>query len=174
MRISAVARDPSRTRACLGILAIGLVGSLFGGCEEDARTAADKRLDTELVRTLNHIGIENAIITQHTLYPYHFVPNGEQLNELGQRDFAVLARHFADHPGLLNIRQAENVPPERHQARVAHVTSRLKEAGIEPGRVTLSDGMPGGPGMRAEQVVTILQKPVELSNQSTSRGTITR
>ena len=70
-----------------GVVAICLVCGLVSGCEEDARTAADRRLDQELVKTLNNIGVENAIITQHTLYPvpcmvideanWHLLPGGD-------------------------------------------------------------------------------------------------
>ena len=157
-----------------GVVALWLVCGLVSGCPEDARTAADRRLDQELVKTINHIGVENAILTQHTLYPYHFVVGGEELNELGQRDFAVLARHFAEHPGILNLRRAPETPAELYEARVAQVTRRLKEAGVEPGRVSISDGAPGGPGMRSEQVVTIPQKTTELSTTTSSRETITK
>jgi hypothetical protein len=157
-----------------GVVALCLVGGLMAGCKEDARTAGNKRLDTELVRTLNNIGVENAIIAQHTLYPYHFVPDGAALNELGQRDFAVLARHFAEYPGLLNVSPGDGVPAELYRARVAYVTSWLKQAGVEPGRVTVSDGMPGGPGLRSEKVVTILQKSTDLSERPSSGRTITQ
>jgi hypothetical protein len=157
-----------------GVVAVCLGCALVSGCEEHAKVKADRRLDTELVRTINNIGVENAILAQHTLYPYHFVVGGERLNELGQRDFAVLARHFTEHPGLLNVRQGEAVAPELYQARVAYVTNRLKEAGIAPGRVSISDGIPGGPGVRAEQVVTILQKTRETSPASYTREAITR
>ncbi len=157
-----------------GVVAICLVGGLLSGCEEDARTAADRRLDQELVRTLNNIGVENAIITQHTLYPYHFVVDGEKLNDLGQRDFAVLARHFTEHPGLLNIRQGEGISADLYKARVAFVTSRLKDAGIDPARVSISDGIPGGPGVPSEQVVTILRKPLEFISKPYSGETITK
>jgi hypothetical protein len=150
------------------------LGGLLSGCPEDARTAADRRLDQELVKTLNNIGVENAIITQHTLYPYHFVVEGEKLNDLGQRDFAVLARHFTEHPGLLNVRQGEGISPELYKARVTHVTSRLKDAGIDPARVSISDGVPGGPGLPAERVVTILEKSADPSSKSSSRETITK
>ncbi len=156
-----------------GVVALCLACGMMGGCEEDARTAADQRFDNEMVRTLNNVGVENAIITQHTLYPYHFVPDGERLNDLGQRDFAVLARHFTEHPGLLNIRRGEGTSPELYKARVAYVTNRLKEAGIEPGRVSVSDGMPGGPGTPSERVVTILQKEANGRTRSSYEGTIT-
>jgi hypothetical protein len=157
-----------------GVVAICLVCGLVSGCPEDARTAADKHFDTEVVKTINNVGVENAIITQHTLYPYEFAVDGEKLNDLGQRDFAVLARHFAEYPGLLNIHQGAGVSPELYKARVAYVTSRLKDAGIEPARVTISDGMPGGPGMPAERVVTILQKSEDPSRKSYPREMITK
>jgi hypothetical protein len=156
-----------------GVVAICLVCGLMTGCEEDARTAADKHFDKEMVRTLNNVGVENAIITQHTLYPYHFVPDGEKLNGLGQRDFAVLARHFGEHPGQLNVRRGEGTSPELYKARVAYVTDRLNEAGIEPGRVKVTDGMPGGPGTTSERVVTILQKEAEGSRRPSYQETIT-
>lgn len=154
-----------------GVVAICLVGALLSGCEEDARTAANQRFDREMVRTLNNIGVENAILTQRTLYPYHFVADGEKLNDLGQRDFAVLARHFTEHPGRLNVRQGEGISPELYQARVAFVTSRLKDAGIDPARVSISDGMPGGSGLPAERVVTILQESAEPLDTSYTQGT---
>ncbi len=157
-----------------GVVAICLVGGLLSGCEEDARTAADRRFDTEMVRTLNNIEVENAILTQRTLYPYHFVVDGEKLNDLGQRDFAVLARHFTEHPGLLNVRQGEGISPELYKARVAFVTSRLKDTGIDPARVSISDGMPGGPGLPSEWVVTILRKSVDPLAKSYSQETITK
>lgn len=155
--------------------AVCLVCGLMAACREDLdQSRADKSLDVELVKTLSHVGIENAIISQHTLYPYHFVADGEALNDLGQHDLAVLARHYAEHPGILNIRQAET-PSELYTARVAQVTARLKEAGVPVDRMELSDGMPGGPGMASEQVVTILQRTGdESSTGARPRGTISR
>ncbi len=138
-------------------IAICLMCGLLAGCSEQQTTNHnDGNLDVELVNTLNNIAVENAIITQHTLYPYHFTPNAAELNELGQRDLAVLARHFAAHPGTLNI-QGGNVSDDLYKARVAHVLSGLKAAGVDADRIGISAGMPGGSGMPAEQVVTFLQ-----------------
>ena len=137
---------------------ICLTWGLLAGCNEPQPSKPnDGNLDVELVKTLNNIGVENAIITQHTLYPYHFVANAKELNELGQRDLTVLARHFAAHPGTLNI-QSGNAPNDLYKARTAHVLSELKVAGVDADRINISDGMPGGSGMPAEQVVTILQR----------------
>lgn len=139
-------------------MAICLTCGLLAGCsEQQTAKPNDGNLDVELVKTLNNIGVENAIITQHTLYPYHFVANAEELNELGQRDLAVLARHLAAHPGTLNI-QSGNVPNDLYEARIAHVLNELKTAGVDADRISISEGMPGGSGMLAEQVVTILQR----------------
>jgi hypothetical protein len=150
------------------VLVACVVCGLLMGCEEEAKESkTTKNLDVELVNTLNNVGIENAIITQHTLYPYHFVVDGEKLNDLGLRDFAVLAKHFTEHPGVLNIRRGDT-STELYEARVAQVMSKLKEARVETNRVSVSDGMPGGPGMAAEKVFTILQKE---SSASTTMST---
>jgi len=159
---------------CMGIICLACI--LLAGCnEEQAGNPTEKSFDAELVNTLNNIGVENAIIAQHTLYPYHFVADGASLNELGQRDLMVLAKHFKEHPGVLNIGAGE-AGAELYEARIAHVLIRLKEAGVETDRTSVSDGMPGGPGMPSERVVTVFQKKSESSTsmRSGSGGTLTR
>lgn len=162
----------------LWAVSICLACALVVGCsEEQAGEQTRKNLDVELVNTLNNVGVENAIITQHTLYPYHFGVDAGELNELGQRDLMVLARHFKDHPGILNIRRGEAMDV-LYEARVAHVLTRLKDAGVETARMSVSDGMPGGPGMPSERVVTIVQAqgepPAGMRTGTGSSGMITR
>jgi hypothetical protein len=114
--------------------------------------------------------MENAIISQHTLFPYHFVNNSSELNELGRRDLAVLTRHFVKNAGPLNIRR-HNTPADLYEARVNLVLDALREAGIEMERMSVSDGMPGGPGMPSERVLIILeetQKDTPSSSASTT------
>jgi hypothetical protein len=143
--------------------------SLTMGCEErESKQEASRKLDTELVNVLNNIGVENAIIAQHTLYPYHFVPDGETLNTLGDRDLAVLAKHFQKHPGTLNIRRGD-VPGELYDARVTHAAERLGQYGVKTDRVSISDGLPGGTGMPSERVVMILDESI--GKDSTRRRT---
>lgn len=143
-------------RLCWTIV-VCLFCSLLLGCQENV-SEPDKNIDTELVRTLNNIGVENAIITQHTIYPYHFVTDGEELNELGQRDLAVLTKHFTENAGTLNVRRGQT-PAALYEARVAQVVQSLKKAGVDTARVSVSDEMPGGTGMSSERVVTILRQP---------------
>lgn len=139
------------------IVMMSLISGLLTGCNGEQNVRQRNRdLDVELVKAVNNIGVENAIIRQHTLYPYHFTANAGELNELGQRDLAVLARHFAEHPGILNIQQGD-VTDDLHKARVTYVLGRLKASGVEMDRMSVSEGMPGGPGMLSERVITILE-----------------
>lgn len=157
-------------------LLVCLVWGLLVGCEENlSDNGGNQNLDLELVNTLNTIGVENAIITQHTLYPYHFVPNGEELNELGQRDLQVLAHHFRDRAGGLSVRRGETAA-ELYEARITHVIGVLKDSGVDTSRIQVSDAMPGGSGMPSERVVTILKEPAKGSSAQTTSysGTITR
>jgi hypothetical protein len=159
-----------------GIICVACV-VLVGCSEEQAANRTEKNLDAELVNTLNNIGVENAIIAQHTLYPYHFVADGAGLNDLGRRDLMVLAKHFKENPGVLNIRKGE-AGAALYEARVARVLSQLKEAGVETDRTSVSDGMPGGDGVPSERVVTVFQKKSESSTSmrsgSSTSGTLTR
>ncbi len=152
-----------------------LTWCLVTGCQEDAAPSKpEENVDVALVNTLNNIGVENAIIAQHTLYPYHFGVNAAELNDLGKRDLAVLARHFAQHPGVLNVQRGD-VAEDLYQRRTAEVMSGLKAAGVGTSRMRISEGMPGGSGMPSEHVVVILQTaPKDVtSSRSSGLGRIT-
>ena len=163
-----------------GMLAVCLVCGLSVGCQENVHeNQANQDLDVALVNSLNNLGVENAIIAQHTLYPYHFVSNAKELNELGQRDLAILIGHFVEHEGTLNIRRQET-SPELYEARVTHVMAELKNGGVDTDRMGIADGMPGGDGMVSERVVTIMRQSGQpgqsgQSGRSTSSsGSLTR
>jgi hypothetical protein len=152
---------------------ICVVGGLLVGCEHRvSKQDASRKLDTELVNVLNNIGLENAIVMQHTLYPYHFIQNSDQLNELGQRDLGVLAKHFQKYPGALSIRRGD-APAELYDARVAQAVEKLRQAGVKTDLVQVSDGMPGGAGMASERVIKAL-RPEPPEDRSTEAWTITR
>jgi len=149
------------------VATICVVCCLLVGCEKRvSKEEAGKKLDVELVNVLNNIQLENAIVAQHSLYPYHFTQDGAALNALGQRDLAVLARHFVKYPGSLNIRRGDT-PVELYDARVAYAVQQLKQGGVATDRLTISDGMPGGTGMPSERVVMILDEST--SKDSTRR-----
>jgi len=134
------------------------------GCQETVEESPDRHLmNSRLINTYNDIALESAIISQHTVYPYHFVKNGAELNELGKRDLAVLIRHFwIKQAGHLNIRKY-NIPAELYETRVESVHKRLQEAGINMDRISISDDMPGGSGITSESILIILAEEDELA-----------
>ena len=138
------------------------------GCQEDMAEGPNNHLiNSQLINSYNDVAIQNAIVSQHTLYPYHFVKNGAELNELGQRDLAVLTGHFINYPGHLNIRR-HNTSTELYDARVNMVRERLQQAGIAKERISISDDMPGGSGITSERVLVILERRSEGISTSTS------
>jgi len=134
---------------------------LTTGCNEpkssSAAPAASDERDVNIAETnwYNESAIDNAIITQHTLYPYHFVPDAPSANELGDHDLLVLIEHYKSHPGKLNVRRG-NTSTELYQARVNFVVERMFNAGVRLGPI--EDGFPGGEGMSSERVLVVLQR----------------
>jgi len=138
------------------------------GCQENMEEGPDKHLtNSRLVNSYNDIAMQNAVITQHTLFPYHFVTNGAELNELGRRDLAALTSHFMNHAGHLNIRR-QNTATDVYEARVNLVHARLQEAGIDMDRMSISDDMPGGTGMASERILVILKQEPKGASSGTS------
>ena len=138
------------------------------GCQESVEESPDKHLiNSQLLNSYYDIAMQNAIISQHTLFPYHFVKNGSELNELGQRDLAVLTKHFMQYAGNLNVRR-HNTPAELYEARVNVVRERMRKAGIDIERISISDDMPGGSGMASERILIILEKAGEGVSTGTS------
>lgn len=141
---------------------------LIVGCQENMEESPNNRLiNSQLVRSYNDIAMQNAIVSQHTLFPYHFVTNGAELNELGQRDIAALTSHFIKYPGKLNIRR-HNTDADIYEARVKLVHERLQEAGIDMERIRISDNMPGGSGITSERILIILERASEGVSTTTS------
>lgn len=136
------------------------------GCDDpDPNPVNKSQINAELIGAMNDIAMENAIITQHTLYPYHFVNNSDKLNDLGQRDLAVLANHFKQNPGQLNVRQDGTVE-QLYQARIAFVAEQLKKDMGVDSDIKIADGMPGGSGMSSESVLEILESNKKARSQT--------
>jgi len=156
-----------KRNACITTTVI-LFCILIIGCEEKVEKGPDKQqVNTWLVNSYNNTAIENAIISQHTVFPYHFVNNAAQLNELGKRDVAILAGHFMKYAGDLNIRRSDT-PADLYEARVNAVVERLQEAGVDIERMNIADGMPGGSGMASEKVLIILEQASEVTPATSS------
>lgn len=116
---------------------------------------ADKRL----AAWPHEAAIENAIISQHTLFPYHFAPDSGNLNELGNRDLGILARHYLYNSGRLNIRRG-SASESLYRERVDNVVATLRSIGVEMATVRVSDGPAGGEGIASEELLHILIEDV--------------
>jgi hypothetical protein len=145
---------------------------LTTSCNENVEQQPDKPLiNSQLIKTYNDMALENAIISQHTLYPYQFVKNGAALNELGKRDLDVLIKHFIKEPGFLNIRKSDT-PPDLYASRVELVYQKLQKAGLNMDKINISDEMPGGSGIASETILVILEKEDETTSSSTGTSKI--
>ena len=136
-----------------------IAGMLAGaaGCEAPPERLAAYPSDEWLVSAYADDAVANAIIAQHTLYPYHFVANSDEMNDLGRHDLGILADHFKENPGQLNVRQGTE-PKGVYAARLGAVVEFLKNADVDVARVRIANGIPGGAGMSADRIVKILGK----------------
>jgi len=141
----------------LALTTLALV-ALAIGCEatNEAKTPPGS-LNAWLVASIQNPQIDNAIIAQHTIYPYHFAPDSAELNELGERDLRVLAEHFTKTPGELNVNQGQ-AGDELYKARITSVVNGLARAGVDVDRMEIVDKLPGGDGMCTERLVKILEQ----------------
>jgi hypothetical protein len=144
------------------LISMVFCGVLICGCEENMQSAGpDKSVMNEaVVNSMLEVQVRNGVIAQHTLYPYHFEANSEALTEIGERNIRILADHFKNNGGSLNICR-DHSSDELYDKRVAQVKSQLEELGVEGDRIVISDGMPGGEGMGSERLVTIMEKEYE-------------
>ncbi len=129
--------------------------------------AAQSEINAWLARSYSDEAIKNAIITQHTLFPYHFEQNGAKLNRLGEHDLGILAEHFKAHPGRLSIRQGD-AGRTVYRARANAVVKALAAAGVKARTVTITNQLPGGDGADSDRVIDALVG--EDSKQSASSG----
>ncbi len=142
------------------------------GCDEADQAKAPEGLDTLMVQAIQNPQIEGAIIAQHTVYPYHFIADSPVLNELGQRDLEVLAEHFKDKSGELNVNRG-SASEDLYKARVAVVAQTLAKAGVATSRVQIVNKLPGGDGLSSDKVLKVLEKesqPVSGGSSSVSMG----
>ena len=148
------------------VLKLAVLGLLLGACASDSEThpfAGDLLLGASLQR---------AIVTQSALFPYHFVPDAAELNELGERDLGVIAAHLRDNAGTLIIRRG-TASKELHDARVAAVLAVLEQAGVQKEHVALRDGLPGGDGLPSSRLVEVFKTPYVLTGAGVSQVTAT-
>ena len=80
-------------------LTLSLAG-LLAACSSSPTSLDDvPEFNTWLATAMQDSAMRNAILSQHTLFPYHFEPDSEHLNERGRLDRAILAGHYLGRSG---------------------------------------------------------------------------
>lgn len=130
------------------------------GCDRGYRT---RHIDDEvpaanvwMVRTMSDEAVENAVIAQRTIYPYHFVRDSAELTPVGERDIHVLAAHFKKNPGSLNLRPGDE-GEALFRARTQSVADALARNGVDPSLIRLTDELPGGDGVSSDRAIEVLR-----------------
>ncbi|MFO0982148.1 MAG: hypothetical protein U1E76_10490 [Planctomycetota bacterium] len=138
------------------------------GCQSSYPNLAEqKSINTASIDLLNKVHVDQAIVAQRTLYPYHFVEGGVALNGLGERDLSVLAAHYAARPGMLNVYQGDT-DNDLYRDRLQAVKRALAERGVDVNRMTFRSGLPGGEGLDATQSLKALEPARDASEKSAS------
>jgi hypothetical protein len=136
---------------CLASLAVAGCSADYGALDQQSE------VDQRLVTWPCDAAIQSALVSQHTLFPYHFVDDSPLLNELGKKDLAVLATHFKEHSGQLSVRKGQ-ASDQLYAARVGEVLKNLEEAEIHKDNVTIADELAGGEGLPSERVLRLMSK----------------
>ena len=151
------------------VLATTALALMLIGCKTAEQSFSHDRavMNAWSVDTYHTEMINKAIVSEYTLYPYHFVNNSAVLNDLGARDMDVLTRHYTNYPGPLNVRKG-NAGDALYKARLQTVIEFMRAGGVDIDRVALADGFPGGDGISAEQVLRIRTRQNERSDSNES------
>lgn len=137
------------------------------GCETATPRTRGKtqKVNEALVSHYSDAAVENAIVSQATLYPYCYVKASPDLNALGEYHLKVLTEYYLEHPGVLHIRRG-NAEQQLYNERVDTVTSTLEEAGVDLSAMHIDAELPDGRGAPSEEAV----KAREGNSQSTQRS----
>lgn len=119
-------------------------------CNRPEHAEKHSQMNQWMVDTYHKDMSHAAVVSQRTVFPHHFVDQTDKLNARGERNLRILVTHFKQHPGTLNVRQADT-PQALYEARLAAVRQFLASHEIPPDAVTLADGFSGGDGITSEQ-----------------------
>ena len=155
---------PSRLSRTLPRVALALAAALIAaGCEtapppsKDRATigdAAQRAADQEFVREPFADQARRGVVRQRALFDAHFVPDSDRLSPLGRRDVAILADALRTSGGRVALRRGP-IGEQLYAARVAQVRQAFVNLGIDPSRISIDDGMPGGSGSTTEDALLI-------------------
>ncbi|MAE68050.1 MAG: hypothetical protein CMJ18_27690 [Phycisphaeraceae bacterium] len=154
------------TLAALSALCIGGVG-----CQQDTGVSYTDRDKSDanrwLVDSYFERQAEAGALREHTFYPHHFEEGSNAMNSLGRRRLSILAKHYHEHGGRLNIHRGD-AGEDLYAARVNRVVQELNQAGVDTHRVTIGDEASGGDGMVSGHVQVVLAEMLEIDDPGAS------
>ena len=157
-----------RRRTAVWILFPAL--AIAAGCAEQRQAINDQaEYDEWLTATLPDRSVREGVIAQRTLYDYHFVRDGADLNDLGRRDVAILGEHFRGKSGEISVRRG-GAPDLLYWARTEQVRTALAESGLAPEGIRISDAMSGGRGLTADEVLIVYEAAKQPSTPQPMSG----
>lgn len=116
-----------------------------------------REFNSEMVTSLTQEQAANAVVTQRTLYPYHFAEGSAQLNPLGERDLTILAQRCGNRLDSLNLERGD-ATDTLYEARKTMVRAYLANLDVALTADAIVDGQPRGDGKTSEEVVLGLVK----------------
>jgi hypothetical protein len=146
-------------RLVAAVLVVVAVGCERPESDRVAFTVGERPAESHgwLVEAVEVAQVRKGVIAQHTLYPYQFVADGAALNELGQRDLAILAEHYSVFPGPLNVRRG-GASEDLYTQRIDTVVRAMGRAGVDTNRIQITSGMAGGDGSPSDRIVLVMQQ----------------
>ncbi len=126
----------------------------LAGCQSD-NNADDGEQNSMMIKFAQDQNVRNGIVSQRTVYPYHFEPGTAAFTDLGDRAVEMLAGAYRGVPVEINVIRGD-ASPDLYRLRVQAVRQKLLDAGLNASALTLSDGLPGGPGIPSEYVADFL------------------
>jgi hypothetical protein len=139
-----------------------------------SNAAEQQAIDTWYVDTHLRGDIAAGIITQRTIYPYHFEPGSSRLTDLGRRDVGILAEYYKSTPAAIAVVRGD-AADELYAARTGVVKDAFKDSGVDLARVTVGEGLPGGRGISGQSIVEAkMNETGQFSAPSTDTGSMTK
>jgi outer membrane protein OmpA-like peptidoglycan-associated protein len=91
-------------------------------------------------------------------------PTGDEQGMQKDRHAVFQVAELQDYPVNLNVKQGD-ASDELYDARKKSVRTFLTAQGVDPARIALTDGLPGGDGMPSQQAVVFLIDSFDSSEQ---------
>ena len=144
-----------RSKLLVAALLLGLVPGCNSLYDDHGPRGRSEMWVTDAIRSAS---LNRALVVHAAVFPYHFTTRTAELNNLGQRDLGILARHYARHAGQLSVRRGD-ADEALYQARVDAVLAALSRGGVDRGQVVVTDAAPGGQGMSGQRLLVIMADP---------------